>query len=290
VGGYAVDVLTLAQHHLSTGQPEKALEELGHADGGFDDPEYWRISAAALHGLHRYEEALGAALQGLTVDPESVGLLDVRGLAELGLNEFDAGLHTINQALALAPTNVFLLAHRALALALTGAAVAARIAANELLELHPISLVALETRAQVARITADSSLERYVDELLAADPESRIGHRLRGNVAFRRRDIPGMNQAYAEAARLDPGNVELAKAARSARVLAHPALVPNRALVAIGRWRFRFIFFSLSLALLITHQTALRAVLVVAVIGLAIYLRIAKRLIKRAEVQKFGDV
>jgi tetratricopeptide (TPR) repeat protein len=291
VGSPQLDVLALAQHHLSTGRPAKALEELDAGGGdAYGDADYWRISASALHSLERPEQALGAALQGLTLQPSSVGLLDIKALSELALGDAVAAERTLRGALTLEPSNEYLLAHRALALAVAGQTAEARLAVDEVLTIAPGSLLALRTRAQVAQVTGDANLERYAADLLAADPEGSLGYRLQASVAHARRDVIGMDAAYREAAALNPDNERLAKSARSARVHTHSALTPNRALLALRAGRYRFLFIALSLGLFIAGHQTFALVVVLANLALWGYIRVTYRLIRRAEAKKYGDV
>jgi tetratricopeptide (TPR) repeat protein len=290
VGSVQLDPLALAQHHVRSGLPGKALDDLRQAGADFDNPVYWRVTAAAYLGLQRPEEALGAALQGLTLDPQDVALLDMRALAELSLHEYDAALSTLDRAVSLAPRDVALLSHRALALAYVGNAVAARIAVNEVRELDPESVGVLQTRAQVAKITGDGNLGLYVGDLLAVDPENRVGHILRGADATARKDYGAMKESYEEAAYLNPSNESLAKAARSARVFTHPAMAPSRLIFTVGIWRFRFLLIAAFALLTALNHGTLQVVLFLATLALAVYTRVAPAAVRRAEARKWGDV
>ena len=79
----------------------------------------------------------------------------------------------------------------------------------------------LRTRAQVAQLAGDRKAEQYIDELLAADPDDRIGHVLRGNLLVERATSTAAVRHFEHAARLDPSDHDLAHVTRFNRTLTH---------------------------------------------------------------------
>lgn len=68
-------ILTQGRHWLEVGQPARCLEVLARADQSADEPEYFRLRAAALIELERWGEAVDSARRGLAVEPDHLMLV-----------------------------------------------------------------------------------------------------------------------------------------------------------------------------------------------------------------------
>jgi tetratricopeptide (TPR) repeat protein len=284
------NTLSLARHYLDVDRPEEALKTLERAESEqLNEPEYWWVRSAALHDLERYSEGANAARSGLEHEAEDVDLLAVLGLCELGLNNFGEAEKALTQALAMSPNNAVLHAYRALVRAHRGNGGAARADVAEARHLDPDSLLVLRVRAQVAARTGDDAASEYVDDLLSRDPESKVGHALRGNLALERERYVSASRAFSEAARLDPADHDVARAAREARVPAHPVLAPVRLVWRFGRWRSYFLFLTLAAILAAVGLESVRVGLMIAWLSIVALSWVGPWLLRWWQRRRYGD-
>jgi len=282
--------LVLARHYVRLHQFERALEVLGRVTSAeLDEVEVWRLRAAALHGLRRYEEALRAADSGLARRADDLVLLD-----QLALSAFEGGKRrkaqaALRRALALDPGNALLIAHGALFLARTKGSVLTRrwrrrkaqVSADLAVRLAPESLPVLRIRASVAALTGDRRASAFKRQLLAVDPGDKAVRLISGAVSVRRGEISEALEHYVEAARLDPGDHRTAWLGRRSRALLRPGAAPLRLLWRLGPRRVHVAVIVLSMALLTVHASTVRAVLLtcwVAVVLYAVAIRVGLRL------------
>jgi tetratricopeptide (TPR) repeat protein len=281
--------LTLARHYLEVHRPQAALDALAGVTGDdLDDAEYWTIRAEALLELDRAAEGADAARRGLEHDPQDISLLDALALCELDGGDLAAAQQALDSALAILPDHPVLLSHRALALALDKRYDAAREAVEHAMSVDPESRSVLRVQAQVAVLADDREAEHYIDELLAADPEDRIGHALRGNLAVKQKRFKQASKAFREAARLDPRDKEIAGVARNARVAAHPLLAPVRPMWRFGRWRSYFLYLTLITVLAAARLQTLRIVVICVWLVIVILSWVGPRILRRLEERKYG--
>jgi tetratricopeptide (TPR) repeat protein len=281
--------LALARHYLSVDRPADALATLERApEEEIHDAPFWLVLADALRQLDRADEGVDAARQGLELDPHDVALLDMLALCELARGNLDEAQAALEAALELSPTQPVVLGHLALARARAKDAVGARDAVAEAMRIAPESLAVLRVRAQVAWLTDDAAAERYVDELLAREPEDRIGHALRGNLAVRRKDYVPAARAFEQAARLAPSDADVARAARNSRIAAHPVLAPVRGVWRFGRWRAYAVVMVLSGALAAAGLAALRMVVLGCWVGIALLSWTAPRFLRWRDRRRYG--
>ena len=97
-------------------------------------------------------------------------------------------------------------------------------------------------------------------------------------------------RAFAEAARLDPTDRDVARVARETRVAAHPVLAPVRAVHRFGRWRAYFTYLILLGLLGATHQTSLRGVLVGVWLVIVVLSWTGPRFLRWRERRKYGEL
>lgn len=281
--------LLVAARYLEIDRPAEALAALeGVAGEELETAEYWRIRSDALSGLERYAEGAEAARRGLERDPESLSLLNGLTLCELGLGDLDAADTTLRAALELYPDHSLLLANHAVVLARKGDLPAAQKAVARAMRTDPDSMPVRRVRAQVAVAARDPEAPKFVDDLLARDPDDPLGHALKGSLALRSKQYGSAVQAYEEAARLDPSDQTLVRNAQTARVVNHPVLAPVRPIWKFGRWRAYGLYISIVLALGFVGLPSLRLAVGGIWIALVLLSRIGPRVLRRREERKFG--
>jgi tetratricopeptide (TPR) repeat protein len=284
----AGDPIALARHYLQLRRFDRGLDALDRVSSTeLDNVEMWRIRAACLHGLRRYDEAVDAAERGLAGRPDDMGLLD-----QVALSAFEAGKRrrahaALRRALALAPRNPVLIAHQALFLARTKGlsrrfrAGKARATGDLALSLAPDSLQVLRIRTAVAALTRDPRADAFKQQLLALDPADKSVRMTSGAVDVRSRRIDEGLRHYVEAARLDPGDERAVWLGRRSRALLHPAAKPLRLLWRVGAGRVQIAVIVVSSALLLLHASTVRTILLVLWFLLVLYvvaIRIGLRL------------
>jgi tetratricopeptide (TPR) repeat protein len=211
--------LALARHYAAIGQPKRVLEALERVES--HDAEAWALRGEALYQVDRYEEGADAARRGLELEPEHAVLLDVLALNLIELDELGAAEQALLAALELWPDDPTLICHYALACARGGQFDKARRLVERAAQLEPEDVDVLRVRAQVAQLSGDRKASKYVDELLALEPDDRVGHMLRGNVLVERSDIHGAVRHFEHATRLDPTDHDTAYVTRYNRTLTH---------------------------------------------------------------------
>lgn len=149
--------LAAAWAYLERERPQQALKALEQVDHG--TPGFWEARASALHALELYDDAVAAAREGLTTDPDSLNLsyLLASGLTEL--NELGAAEHAVLSALRLAPDNSSLLSLYARMLA----------SGNQLEKAHHVILEARRYEPDSVHVRAT---EAYVLWALGRDREA----------------------------------------------------------------------------------------------------------------------
>lgn len=237
--------LALARHYAAIGQPRRVLEVLERAEP-LDEPEFWALRGEALYQVDRYEEGVEAARRGLRLEPENVVLLDVLALNLIELDELAEAEQALLSALGRWPDDTALICHYALACASGGQFDKARRLVERAAQLEPESVDVLRVRAQVAHLSGDRNALRYIDELLARDPDDRVAHALRGNVFVDRSDIHRAVRHFEHATRLDPTDHDTAYVARYNRTLTHWSQWPLYPLYRFGPlkvWGAYMVFF-----------------------------------------------
>jgi tetratricopeptide (TPR) repeat protein len=238
--------LELARHYLRIDRPERALEALASASSGdVETPQFWRIRAAALADLRRWDEGAEAARRGLSLAAEDIGLLEVLAICRLERDPAEAE-RALRDAVALAPWNPSLLANLALVLARRKRFDEALATIDKALSAAPESRQVLQVRAQIALLAKDKRADDYTRALLANAPESDTAHALHGTAAVRNRNIDAGLRHYIEAARLDPSDPRMTWLARRSRAFLHPAGAPLRLLWRIGPRRVQIAIILLS--------------------------------------------
>ena len=262
--------LELARHYSEIGQPRRVLEALDGTEA-FESPEGWALRGEALYQLDRYTEGAEAARRGLELEPDEMVLLDVLALNLIELGDLPGAERALLSALELRPDHPALLCHYALACAAAGQADKALQLVDRAARLDPESTDVLRTRAQVAYLSGDKKLTRkYADELLAAEPEDRIGHLLHGNLLVER-NVYGAVAHFDEATRLDPSDQQTADVARYNRTLTHWLQWPIYPIQRFGVLKVWGGYLVLLLLVTASGQMTLAAVLIALYLFLVVY-------------------
>jgi tetratricopeptide (TPR) repeat protein len=261
----SVGPLLLAEHHLGTRRPDRALEALERVDGiCLELPEYWQLRAHAELQLSDYGAAVAAAEAGLTRQPDDPELLKVLALAQLELDHKRAALRAIDEAVSLCPDDATLRAHRAMILARSRRRplrrwrlAQARREVAEALRLDPESPAALRARSLVAVLERDGRAGEYAAELVADNPQSAYAHLVTASALARRGRVSAAGTHVARAAALEPENKRLVWVARRHRLLEGAFFAPLLFGQRITRGHFRLVWFVTALVVLGVHQPAL---------------------------------
>jgi Flp pilus assembly protein TadD len=280
--------LELARHYLDLGRPEQALDALQRGDVDPEDPELFQLRACALFDSGRNSDAATAAREGLARLPESIDLLETLALAELQLGHHEEAERAIDKALKISPWNEVLHAQRALILARNGEFTKARTALEEAVRLNPEATHVLQIRAQVEVLAESDDADAAIEDLLSVDPENRVGHILKGDLAASRNKFGAAARHFGTAARLDPSDSGVTEAAREARVGAHPLLAPVRPMWRFGRWRSYFLYITLLVLLAAAGLESLRRALVVVWLTIVVLSWVGPPVLRRWQRRRYG--
>lgn len=260
----------LARHYSSIGQFARVLETLDGTEA-FDDPEAWSLRAHALYQLDRYREGAQMARRGLELDPEDPGLLDVLALNLMELGDLAGAERALLTALDGWPENATLLCHYAFACAHHGQGAKAEKLLERAARLEPESVDVLRARAQVAYLSGDERrTKRYADELLAVEPEDRVGHALRGNLLVEGNVYAALRH-HEEAVRLDPSDRELASVVRHNRTLTHWLQWPLYPVQRFGPLKVWVAFVALFAVTLVLDLSYVSAALLIVYLFMVVY-------------------
>ena len=161
-----------ARHLIALGRSQEAIAEL---DKSFDseDPVQWWVRALALFDLDRIDDALKATASGLSIDPESVLLLDVVARCQVRRGDLVAAEEAALAALRVDPEDADLLALYALIVAKAGQLEKAKKLVAQARRLDPESTSALRVEAAIASSRGDDR-ETLLRSHTCAQPSSTI--------------------------------------------------------------------------------------------------------------------
>jgi tetratricopeptide (TPR) repeat protein len=218
--------LTLAEHYLEVGQPERALSALEQATSD-EAVAVWNLRAQAYLDLERYDEAAEAAARGLSDEPYDVELLGSLAIAEWNRNELAAAERALLAALEILPDHPRLLSIYAHVVASAGQFDKARRLVERASELDPDDAFVARTRMELAYLSGrDKEAELHGVEALALDPEDAQTHSILGVTAAERGQTLRGARHLRGAAELDPSIAHYAEGAREARKWSHPLVWP----------------------------------------------------------------
>ncbi|MER5333001.1 tetratricopeptide repeat protein [Micromonospora sp. NPDC002717] len=221
---------------LELNRLEQALDEVNRLPAALAaSPAAFRLRAAALTGLDRWDEVVAVARQGLAETGPDAELLGRLGLALRHHREFAPAERALLDALAIEPENPWLLCQYAdlcSAVGQTGKAerLVARAAA-----IVPDAPAVFASRFQLAYARGDDrAAERISREFLGAWPANPAALALHGVAAARRGRVGTAHRAFGQAVAHDPTDADYAEAAWESRVYTHPLLLPLRPLYRLG--------------------------------------------------------
>lgn len=222
--------LQMAGHWLQIGHPERTLDELHGLTGDAAlDYRAYLFRGAALHALDRNAEAIDVLRDGLAQHGPFLPMLHVLGSAlrcEGRLPEAEA---VFLQGLSLDPNDPDLLIGYAHVCLAAGQADKASALVERAASHAPESAVVSAARAQVAfALGKDRDMHRHSTEALSHDPEDPGARALHGTASMLTGDPRSGYTSLASAAASQPGDADLRAAAREAKLINHPLLVPLR--------------------------------------------------------------
>jgi tetratricopeptide (TPR) repeat protein len=225
----AETAVALASHYLDVDQPQRALDVLDGIDGpDLDDAYLWALRTQALVDLKQFAQAAATARNGLSVDAESITLLDLLAIAEAELGELEAAETAILQALELEPEHPVLLCRYALLLARGGELGKATRVCAEAERIDPDDEAVIRCRIALAYVRGDNkAAARESRRLLAElDPDDPVGHTMLGVQAASRGSFRSASRHFDTAARYDLGDEQAVDLARRGRIHTHPLFWP----------------------------------------------------------------
>jgi tetratricopeptide (TPR) repeat protein len=229
-------LLTLARHHLEIRRPEQALSALARAQRlAAVSPEAWRLRAAALIYLERYDEAADAASRALALDASNAWAFILLAQSELGRGDLAASERAFLAALELDPEDATHLALYAKACLIAGQIQKGKQLLDVAIEIEPENRTALRGLWLVAYIQGHNAEARRIsDEYLAGDPDDAAAHVIAGNTGLVRNDFESARRHFAAGVRAHPERGDLAKVARETRVYGSWFLWPIRPFLRWG--------------------------------------------------------
>ena len=281
--------LALARHYLAVERPDAALSTLDRVAGdALEDFEYWQIRGQALLDLDRWDDAIAAAQSGLERYPQSTALLFVLGTAQLQLRRYGPADETLRRALEIDPEDPILYVQRAIGLARRKRFERRRRCPRPGGTARSRRCPGASCACADRRPRRVPDAQRNVDELLEHSPDDALGHALRGNLALGEKSYRPAARAFAEAARLDPTDRQLADAARQTRVAAHPILVPVHWVMRFGRWRSYFLYLGLVIVLAAARLDTLRFAVIAVWLVICAISWFGPPLLRRRERRRLG--
>jgi predicted Zn-dependent protease len=242
-----------AEHWLDVRQPQRALDVLSTAD--VEDPHTWRLRAIAFHHLDEHQRCIASAEAGLQTDPDDTLLLRLMGASHRECGDLAAAERAVLAGLELDPEDPSLLCEYARILMDANQVPKARQVIEHAGQVaSPDDIELLFTRAQLAWIEnrrADGL--RDVERVLELDPENHYAQAMLGSFKSENTWPSEWTRHMEDAVRADPSDPDLVEAAREARLVSHPAMIPL--------WPIhRFGWVAVTVAGIVAAQVAARAV------------------------------
>ncbi|NJP31962.1 tetratricopeptide repeat protein [Micromonospora thermarum] len=230
------DQLARVAHLLEVGRAEQALDELGRLPGDVaTGVAAFRLRAAALTDLDRWDQVVTVARQGLAETGPDAELLGRLGLALRHEREFPLAERALLDGLALAPENSWLLCQYADLCSAVGQTDKAERLVARAAAIAPGAPTVFASRFQLAYARGDDrGAERVAQEFLAAWPAHPAALALHGHAASARGRVDAARRSFGQAVAHDPTDAGFADAAWESRVYAHPLLRPLRPLYRLG--------------------------------------------------------
>lgn len=220
------NAITLAEHYLDVGQPERALELLSRASAD-DAAVVLTLRARALLDLERNQEAADTAQQGLADEPDDPELLMLLALAEWKLDHHAEAERAVLAALELAPDEPALLCVYAHVVASAGQLEKAQRLVERAARIEPERGYVARTRAEIAYLQGrDAEAQRHGLDALALEADDPQTHAILGAAGAERGRARLAERHLRTSAELDPSVEHYAEAARAVAVATHPLMLP----------------------------------------------------------------
>ena len=222
--------LQMAAHWLRIGHPQRTLDELQGLTGETAlDYRAYLFRGAALHALDRNAEAVDVLRDGLSQHGPFPALLHVLGSALRSEGRLPEAEAAFLQGLSLDPNDTDLLLGYARVCLTAGQADKAGALVERAASHAPESAAVSAARAQVAfALGKDRDMHRHSTEALAHDPEDPNARALHGTASMLTGDSRSGYTSLASAAASQPGDADLRAAARQAKLINHPLMLPLR--------------------------------------------------------------
>jgi len=222
--------LQMAGHWLQIGHPERTLDELQGlwGDAAVDFRAYL-FRGAALHALDRNAEAIDVLKDGLALHGPFLPMLQVLGSSLRSEGRLPEAEAAFLQGLSLDPNDPDLLIGYARVCLTAGQAQKASALVERAASHAPESAAVSAARAQVAfALGNDRDMHRHSTEALSHDPEDPGARALHGTSSMLTGDSRSGYSSLASAAASQPGDPDLRAAAREAKLMNHPLMLPLR--------------------------------------------------------------
>jgi tetratricopeptide (TPR) repeat protein len=222
--------LQMAGHWLQIGHPERTLDELQGlwGDAAVDFRAYL-FRGAALHALDRNAEAIDVLKDGLALHGPFLPMLQVLGSSLRSEGRLPEAEAAFLQGLSLDPNDPDLLIGYARVCLTAGQAQKASALVERAASYAPESAAVSAARAQVAfALGNDRDMHRHSTEALSHDPEDPGARALHGTSSMLTGDSRSGYSSLASAAASQPGDPDLRAAARQAKLMNHPLMLPLR--------------------------------------------------------------
>lgn len=222
--------LQMAGHWLQIGHPERTLDELQGlwGDAAVDFRAYL-FRGAALHALDRNAEAIDVLKDGLALHGPFLPMLQVLGSSLRSEGRLPEAEAAFLQGLSLDPNDPDLLIGYARVCLTAGQAEKASALVERAASYAPESAAVSAARAQVAfALGNDRDMHRHSTEALSHDPEDPGARALHGTSSMLTGDSRSGYSSLASAAASQPGDPDLRAAAREAKLMNHPLMLPLR--------------------------------------------------------------
>ncbi|GAA2842603.1 tetratricopeptide repeat protein [Crossiella cryophila] len=279
----SAETFALAQHWLTIGQAERALDTLSqlHGEDAVGYPATL-FRATALWMLDRSAEAAQVAADGISRFGPDHSLLRVLGNAQHELGDWPRAEEALLTALHQDPEDAQLLCDYARLCLSAGQVDKAEQLVGRAAGIDPHLQSVGQVRAMVALAKGqDAEAARHSANSLAHDPDSSAARAMHGNAAAQLGDVDGAYRSFRAAAAAEPGNAAFVEAAREARLAAHPLLRPLRPMYKIGPMKLWIGFVIVLLVLRSAGLWPLSTALTVCWVVYCLYSWVAPPLVRR---------
>ncbi len=242
--------LSVARHHLHTGNPRRALELIAELDASElqgAESEAYEIAADSHLRLGDHEQARDAARRSLELEPTNLDALRTLAWSSAGLGDHLTVSSTMTRALEIDPTNVVLLVDNSNLLINQGRLSESTEFLTRASEIAPDDLLVKSGQMEHAHASRDyRRAQTLAREILAQRPDHVRALAMDAIAAERAGDIRTTASRMRRLASLKLGDHEAAAGAREATAWSHPRLRP--AWWLLQRWWGRWLGLSAAFA------------------------------------------